>query len=159
MDDDPGGAVGDPGVVQVLLQDRRGRGPDRPGGGEPVDPVLVEHGGQRDVQADEDRRQRGGEHGLGGLGVGPHVELRRGGDVAATGRRSAHDDQPADARSRLGEDAQQQGDVGERADGGDRDRLGEVSSSSASATTAGRGSTTAADGGSSTPPRPAAPCT
>jgi hypothetical protein len=124
VDDHPGGPVGGPCAVEVLLQDRRGRGTDRAGPRETGDVLLVEHRRQRDVQADEHRGQRRAEHRLRRLGIGPHVELRRGGHVAARGCRSTHHDEPADPRGGLREHAQQQRHVGQRADGGDGDGLG-----------------------------------
>ena len=86
-------------------------------------PVLVQHRGQRDVQARPGPWAASSvEHRLRRLGVGPDVELGRRGDVAAARGRAAHHDQPADPRGRLGEHPQQQGDVGQRADRRDGDR-------------------------------------
>ena len=94
-------------VVQLGDED-----PDLPRAPQSLRHCGAEDGLVRDVEADHRHVQPAREHALRGLGVRPHVELRRGSHVAL-GNRAAHDDDALEALApgRV-EEAR---DVGERA--------------------------------------------
>ena len=74
-----------------------------------------------EVEAGHHERAAVAEHGRGGLGVGPDVEL---GDRRAVAERApAHQRDAGDATGQVRGEAQGEGDVGERADGDDPDAL------------------------------------
>ena len=76
-----------------------------------------------DIEAGHHQRSAVGEHGSGGLGIRPDVELADGGAIAE--RAAAHHRDPGDGVGEVGRPAQRQRNVRQRTDGDDpRARVG-----------------------------------
>ena len=159
VDRHPGRAVPLPlarqGVVDELGRDRAGCGAERRAGARSAARTSTRLVG--DVEAHHRDRQAGLEDDRRGLGIGVDVELGGDGRVPVPDR-AAHQAEVRDPRRELRVEPEQQGDVRQRPDRRDRDRLGMRSQDRARSGRPRRsGRRSAGDGGRIVFPMPASP--